>query len=116
MGDNIEWSGNPLKDKIHTYYIGKNDSYKRQDFVPSDLAHLDDETGANIYVNKRGYRVVLKRQNKKVQDTFGALEFSIKKKKEIGVLADGVKKMLLEDSSTTDESDSDSDSDSRDES
>ena len=68
-----EWNGNPLKQEVQLTYYQK-DNYKTVRFTVDDLLKVDDATGAYIYMNKRGYKLVLKRKKIGPRFNFSALE------------------------------------------
>ena len=65
-------------------------------FTANDLAHVDGVSRSYIYVNKKGYRLTMKRiveSNTKLN--FDTLAVAMKKNKETGVLKGGVEKLLF---------------------
>jgi hypothetical protein len=75
------WEGNPLKDEIHVYY---KDHSKNQRFSANDISEVNDTTGAYTFVNKRGYRLILKRLIIGPSANFKVLEKTMDKNKELG--------------------------------
>jgi hypothetical protein len=67
-----EWHGNPLKDEIHFYF--ESHGKKKRFLAKNDLSEVNETTGAYIFVNKRGYRLVLKRWITGPMANFKALE------------------------------------------
>jgi len=105
-----DFDGNPLKDPIEVYYTSKKNAYKKTEFSPHDLVQVDEKSGAFVFVNTRGFRVVLKRKKINAALTLKSLNVSMQKKKDEGILSTGIARKLLEDESA-DESSTESESD-----
>jgi hypothetical protein len=93
------WQGNPLKDGIQVYY---KDHAKSQTFSANDITDVNETTGAYTLVNKRGYRLILKRVMIGPPNSFKMLEKTMDKNKELGK----ANAFSSVDYSTDDESDS----------
>ena len=127
------WYGNPLTDRIDVRYReeqhggnieGDNDGEdhngedqdgsgrlrgKKVKFTANDLAHMDGQSSSYIYVNKEGYRMLLKRfMEIGTKVNFDTLASAMKKKKETGALAGDVDKLLYGDDDSTCSSESSS--------
>mmetsp|Transcript_7350 Transcript_7350/g.7925 ORF Transcript_7350/g.7925 Transcript_7350/m.7925 type:complete len:403 (+) Transcript_7350:86-1294(+) len=102
--DHNGFDGNPLKDPIRVYYTSKKNKYKKTEFSPHDLVQVDEKSGAFVFVNARGFRVVLKRNKINAALTLKSLNVSMQKKKDEGILSNGITRMLLEDESTDESS------------
>ena len=97
-----EWHGNPLKEEIHVHY---NDYDKNERFNVDDLCKVEETTGAYIFVNKKGYKLVLKRSPQTYGPiNFKVLEQSMKDKTNTNTLVDCPSDKPTEDSDSDDES------------
>ena len=71
MAYESEWSGNPLKDVVQVYPSGRD----RVVFSPNDFDHVDERTGAYVFVQaKKNRRLVLKPRKSSFDIDFGRVQ------------------------------------------
>jgi hypothetical protein len=104
--DDNDYFENPLTDPMQFWYYGAKYNSKKANFSASDLARVDEASGALVFVNARGIRAVLKRQQNSPASTLKSLTDMMQKSRAEGLLSNGISRMLLDENEASDDDDS----------